>query len=390
MQGPVDQHRDVAGSQPALRRLVAVEAGVAPPPRRKIAVLCVEDDPEDVFLLRRFLADMPFHAAEVVFAATVDEARHRLSEGRFDVCLCDFWLGRETTIPLIDELRLSLSGCPVVLMSTLENDDIELIGRRSGSCGFIGKGELSAAALDRILSTILPDTARAATATGEEGVGPWLRALLRSLDRMHAASTLALVAPVRPSDRLVSQILLDIETDSAELRRDIIGRLLAVEKAARARAEHVVFDVVPQLGAAVDAVLAQIGPDGAGKLGFLLPRLPIGVQGNPALFADLLQGFLTEVVDSVGRGFDVALEPAIRNESFVLTVRVVALPTGAAFGDRDASAGADPHHEARLEAVVGVRRLIVETLAGACGGFAEFGEAGGMPFARMTVPLRAA
>ncbi|ODN69817.1 response regulator [Methylobrevis pamukkalensis] len=294
MSGSFDSTSDGQMREGNLRRLVAVGPDAELPARRRIRVLCVEDDPEDVFLLDRYLKGLALHEAEVVFAASLGEAREHIQAARFDVCLCDFWLGCETTMPLIDEIRLSLGGCPIVLMSSLDNEDIELIGRRSGTCGFIGKADLSSASLDRILATILPRRAAVVSDESEDEVQTWLRALLASLDKIHAASSLALVDPGGGLDHLAEQLLGDIEADSSEIRQDIVAKLLAFEKAARSRARHALFDVVPGIVDVVDQLTPRLDGRSRGEMHFLVPRMPIRVEGAPELFADLLQGFLAE------------------------------------------------------------------------------------------------
>ncbi len=227
-----------------MHRLHVVEDGAAAPQRRPITVLYVEDDEDDVFLLGRYLEDLPSFEVEYAHAATLAAARSMIARHRFDVVLCDFWLGSETTIPLIDELKSAIVPCPVVLVSSLENDDIELIGRRAGAAGFVAKADISASTLDRVFNTLLPpDETEGAEGVPGRGVARWLRALLRSLDRVHAASTLALAD--NETARGVQDLMEDIVSNSTEIRSDIIDKLAGLERATRQGAGVKRFDACP-------------------------------------------------------------------------------------------------------------------------------------------------
>ncbi|SON54096.1 Response regulator of citrate/malate metabolism [Hartmannibacter diazotrophicus] len=380
MSGPLDPLKESAEKAASLRRLSVVDADNPLPRRRAIRVLCVEDDPVDQRLMQFYLERMAVHEAEVVFARSLDEARGYYQSERFDVCLCDFWLGHETTMPLVDEIRFGAKGCPVVLMSTLDNDDIELIGRRSGTCGFIGKADLSAASLDRILATILPAVPEAPREVEpfDDAVTHWLRDLLRRLDRLHAGSSLALGAAADSGTSLAEQLLSDIEFDTADMRGDIVAKLLSYEKIMSARARHGTFDVVPQLQAAVDVVRAQAGE--GGRIDFRVPCMSISIEGAPELFADLLQGFMAEALDMMRTG-TVVVEPAIRGGMFDLTLRTEQDPSGA-LPEQEAPA------DARQAALVSVRRLIVEALATSCCGHVEVATDGTASHALLSVPRR--
>jgi CheY-like chemotaxis protein len=377
MAGP----RERAGTPIAARaqhRLHLVGRDGAVADRRPIGVLFVEDDDEDVFLLRRHLGALPSFAVDFTHAPSVDEARSLLIRQRFDVILCDFWLGSETTVPLIDELRLAGKASPVVLVSSLENDDIELIGRRAGAAGFVPKADLSAAALDRIFNTLLPQETMDIPAGPEPSAATWLKVLMRSLDQARATVGRA----GREGESLPSGGMLGQTAASEAIRRDIVATLFRLEQATRGGAPALArFDAVPLLVDAVDRIAAAGAP-----VDFVAPAMPIIVEASPTLFGDLVQGFLSEAADVASDGSAVAVAPSVRGGNLVLEIAGPTAPSTR----RDPPPDGD--EAARAAAAAETRRFLVETLARAAGGAVDFAAPGTTPCpgtpARLEVPLR--
>lgn len=375
MVGPLDRRADFVGSA-RQTRLQVVDNGTGVPQRRPITVLYVEDDADDVYLLGRHLESLPNFHVEFAHAPTLSAARAMTARHRFDVVLCDFWLGSETTIPLIDELKGAVVPSPVVLVSSLENEDIELIGRRAGAAGFVAKADLSPATLDRVFNTLLPPEDDGRRAQPGTGVARWLKALLRSLDRVHAASTLALADD--DTAKGVQELMADIVSNSSEIRNDIMDKLAGLERLTRQSSGARRFDAVPYFADAVRAALTRCR-DGA-EIAFTQPAMPVMVDSNPAIFADLIQGFFAEAVDQVAAGRSVSVVPFVVDGQ--LEVEVVALRPALAV---DAPSDEDG---ARAVAAAEARRFLVETLARACGGEASFDPDGGPMVARLVIPLR--
>lgn len=378
MAGPLDNRAGAAGGVRPQQRLQVVDRDGAVPARRPISVLYVEDDEDDVFMMRRRLDGLPSFSVDFAHAPRLSAARSMLDRHRFDVVLCDFWLGCETTIPLIDDLKSAVIPCPVVLVSSLENDDIELIGRRAGAAGFVAKADLSSAALDRIFATLLPGEDR--TADPDQSVARWLRGLLRGLDRVHAASAIAL----GDQDELslgTHEMLSEIASDSAEIRADILDKLAGLERATRRNGGATIrFDAVPYL---VDAVSA-LRMTGIGTVNFVAPLVPIPLETNPTLFGDLMQGFFAEAQAWLSDGGTVTVTPMVRAGRLDVMVEADGAP-------RPAAETSEPE-AAREAAAAETRRFLVETLARAIGGDASFVRAvdeAARYEGRLQVPLRA-
>jgi len=373
---PEHQLTDDPG-QALTRRLQVIDAHAAKPARRRISVLYVEDDADDIYLLSYQMKSMPSFDVDFTCAATPAEARYEIAQKAYDVILCDFWLGSETTIPLIGELKSAANATPIILVSSLENDDIELIGRRAGADGFVSKGDLTSASLDRVFFSLLTGGQPGQVGRVGKGVADWLKALLRSLDRVHAASSLALVESDTEAGR-VQDFLSEIIGNSDEIRNDIMNKLAGLERATRQGSSSERFDAVPFVADAIRK--QQLRCRGAAALDFMVPLMPILIENSPTLFGDLIEGFFAEAGDRLERGQSIRVQMSITDGAMILEL--------ASDGHQPWVPGPDT----KIEAAAIERRFLMETLARASGGDVTFASLSDDPdphcLATLTVPLR--
>ncbi|CAI9415384.1 hypothetical protein ANOBCDAF_03452 [Pleomorphomonas sp. T1.2MG-36] len=333
----------------AARRLRLVDASDTGVERRAITVLHIGDAPEDTFLIGRLVGALPSFAATFVAAGTREAALSALSRQPCDVVLCEFWMAGRTTMALIDEIK-RVADVPVILTSALDNDDIELIGRRAGADGLLTKSDLAVATLDRVFSTLLPrrQAARRDAAT-------MLRALMSNL----YAAGLAL-RPERSADRSANQ----------EIKRAALARSIAdLEAASRFGAGVQRFDAIPFF---TDAVKKQdLRADAGGTVTFLAPSLPLPIETSPTLYADLVEGFLAEAGDAAAAGGVATVSLRAASGRLIATVRQ--------------SGGKPIAADTEARAAAAERRLLIEGLARACGGVVAFSTRSGHA---LEVPLR--
>lgn len=331
------------------RRLRVVGASGAGVARRTITVLHVGDTPEDTFLIGRLVAALPSFSSTFVAAGTREAALSALSRHGCDVVLCEFWMAGQTTMALIDEIKAA-ADVPVILVSALDNDDIELIGRRAGADGLLTKSDLAVATLDRVFSTLLPRRP-----AQRRDAASMLRALMSDL----YAAGLAL----RP-DRDGNQ-----PADQAARRASLARSIADLEAASRFGAGVQRFDAIPFF---IDAVKKQdLRAEAGGAVRFLTPSLPLPIETSPTLYADLVEGFLAEAGDAAANGGIATVSLRAMSGRLVATVRTL--------GRKKVAGGA----EARAAAAE--RRLLIEGLAQACGGTVAFSAKDGHV---LDVPLR--
>lgn len=114
-------------------------------------LLIVDDDPVDREDIQRKLQRGP--ECEVVCAASADEALAAAREQVFDVILLDYRLPGRDGIEVLLELRGEAddSATAVVMMSTVETEDVALQCLRAGAQDFLVKSEISSIKLRRAL-----------------------------------------------------------------------------------------------------------------------------------------------------------------------------------------------------------------------------------------------
>lgn len=144
-----------SGGTSRAKRFRIVPNGAEGLARRSISVLIIEDDPEDLFLLRRYLSVLTAFAADVHSVDTLVEARRLVCEHSYDIIFCDFWLNNESSVPFIQDLASLTNGCPIALLSSSSRTELELIARRAGANGYLAKSDICAARLHQVISSLL-------------------------------------------------------------------------------------------------------------------------------------------------------------------------------------------------------------------------------------------
>lgn len=122
---------------------------------RRIRVLVVDDDPDDLDMITEMLENSPIYYFEVDTARTLAEAKGRVLRETHDVFVLDYRLGVETSTELVSSLFQSSINRPVILLTQyspvhLDEELVRLIG--SGELIFVSKGHLNR---DKLLQILL-------------------------------------------------------------------------------------------------------------------------------------------------------------------------------------------------------------------------------------------
>ncbi|MDR3475066.1 MAG: response regulator [Devosia sp.] len=134
-----------------------------PRARDIVKVLLVDDDPVDVALVKQ--ASLGGNQMDLFYVAcaTIPVAMTALAHETFDVAMVDYWLGHETSIALIQDVRREF-GLPCILLTGLDTPDIRRIGFRAGAAGFLAKDGLFVQAIESAvlsaLNTVAPRPGR--------------------------------------------------------------------------------------------------------------------------------------------------------------------------------------------------------------------------------------
>jgi two-component system cell cycle response regulator len=119
-----------------------------------ISVLLVEDNPADVYLVRRILADTPDFPASVEAVGRLSAAIDRLQRPDVDLVLLDLSLPDSSGLETFRQLTSGTSGrraVPVVVLSGYDDERTALEAVRVGAQDYLVKGKFNSALLGRTL-----------------------------------------------------------------------------------------------------------------------------------------------------------------------------------------------------------------------------------------------
>jgi PAS domain S-box-containing protein len=117
--------------------------------KTSVKVLLIEDDEDDVFLAREYLAESAVYKFEMDWEARPEEARKKMVSGAYDIFLIDYRLGSETGLDLIRFSQENSVLTPSILLTGQGDLKVDLDATRFGAADYLVKTELSASMLER-------------------------------------------------------------------------------------------------------------------------------------------------------------------------------------------------------------------------------------------------
>jgi len=116
---------------------------------RPINVLIIEDDEDDVLIIRKFLKQSEFFRFETTWEPNPLEARKLIEDGKFDLFLIDYRLGAENGLDLILYAHSKNILIPSILLTGQGDLRVDIDASRFGAADYIIKSELNASMLER-------------------------------------------------------------------------------------------------------------------------------------------------------------------------------------------------------------------------------------------------
>lgn len=110
--------------------------------KRPLHILLLEDDDVDAKLFRLQAGSIRSFTLIVDHVATCAEADERLRSLDYDLCIFDFWLAGESTLPLIEKLGGRAGKMPIMILTGLTIPSIREMGFIAGAASFLGKDHL--------------------------------------------------------------------------------------------------------------------------------------------------------------------------------------------------------------------------------------------------------
>ena len=106
-------------------------------------VLLVEDDSEDIELIKNMLADARSgffqRGFELACAETLAEAKEILSSQNFDVILLDLMLPDSRSMNGLEELQAATESATIIVQTALEDEVVAVKALEMGACGYLPK-----------------------------------------------------------------------------------------------------------------------------------------------------------------------------------------------------------------------------------------------------------
>ena len=114
-----------------------------------IQILLVDDDEDDYLITRDMLSELGSKYFRLDWVDNFDEACRRIEDCKYDVFLVDYRLGANNGLDLIK--RALKSGCtaPLILLTGLEDREVDIQAMKCGAADYLVKGQITAPLLER-------------------------------------------------------------------------------------------------------------------------------------------------------------------------------------------------------------------------------------------------
>jgi len=116
---------------------------------QSIKILLIEDNPEDAFLLRRFLSKAKELSATVEHVEELSQGLTCLQQQSYDIVLLDLFLPKSQGIDTFLNVSISYPHVPIIILSALTDQDIALAAVQAGAQDYLVKGQFDSHLLSR-------------------------------------------------------------------------------------------------------------------------------------------------------------------------------------------------------------------------------------------------
>ena len=320
-----------------------------------IHILLVDDDEDDYVLTRDLLAEIPYFQFRLDWISDAVDALEEMSQGRHDLYLVDYRLGRLDGLALIREAIARGCAAPIILLTGLNERAIDLGAMQAGAADFLEKGRLNSTLLERSIRYSLQEkqhaedlerrvqkrTAELACANEalQAQIGDRVRAeeALRAVDRRkdEYLSTLAHelrnpLVPIRNAleiMRLAGNNPEIVETSRAMIERQVkhlvrlIDDLMDVARISRGmiKLKRDSVDAAHVVSTAVESVRSFLAK-AEHELSLSIPDEPLILQADPTRLAQVLYNLLHNAVKYTDPGGKIQL--TVRREGDEIAFRV--------------------------------------------------------------------
>ena len=121
------------------------------PENTPIKVLIIDDDEEDFFLTSQYIKKIRGREFVIDWCYRYNEALDAILESRYDIYFIDYYLGAKTGLELMKNALARNSEQPMILLTGMGNQKIDLEAMQAGAYDYLVKLELNTEKLERCI-----------------------------------------------------------------------------------------------------------------------------------------------------------------------------------------------------------------------------------------------
>ncbi|MCK5124621.1 MAG: response regulator [candidate division Zixibacteria bacterium] len=116
-----------------------------------IKVLLVDDDEDDFIITRDTLDEIKVIQYDVTWVATASDCLDKIKEFSYDIILLDYYLGKQTGLELLEQIREHDEQTPIIILTGLSDIRVDLEAMHAGAVDFHVKNDLTGPCLERTI-----------------------------------------------------------------------------------------------------------------------------------------------------------------------------------------------------------------------------------------------
>lgn len=122
-----------------------------------VKVLLVDDDEDDFVVTRDLLMDSDRGAFNLTWKSNYEDALAAMQAQRFEVCLVDYRLGKQTGLELLSAARLQGVTAPIILLTGQGDREVDFKAMKAGAADYLVKSQLTSSLLERSIRYAIKD-----------------------------------------------------------------------------------------------------------------------------------------------------------------------------------------------------------------------------------------
>jgi CheY-like chemotaxis protein len=267
--------------------------------RKQLQVLLVDDDQDDYFLTRHFVSQIQEWVIKLDWSSTYDDALTKMIQDKHDVYLLDFHLGQQRTgLELLNKAIAHGCNAPMILLTGLNDRDIDLEAMNSGAMDYLIKGQIDSQLLERSIRYALNQKrvqnaldhakheALAASHAKSEFLANMSHEIRTPLNAIIGMTELALETSLSVDQK----DYLKIVQSSSEALLSLINDILDFSKieAGQIDLEKIEFDLQEVVEGVAEILAVRAEAKNLELLCYIDPRLPTHILGDPTRLRQIL------------------------------------------------------------------------------------------------------